>query len=88
MLDVGDTRSHLETKLFEDVFKEAAQMKRFEHEYVMRLIGVSLDQDWFEHSTLIKISLNLIFNLIYADVFVVSLNYHGKKDKASDYSLE
>lgn len=31
-------------KLFEDIFKEALQMKSFEHENVMKLWGVSLDE--------------------------------------------
>jgi len=31
-------------QLFEDIFKEALQMKYFEHENVMKLLGVSLDE--------------------------------------------
>ena len=31
-------------KLFEDIFTEAIQMKSFEHENVMKLLGVSLDE--------------------------------------------
>ena len=31
--------------LFKDIFKEAVRMKGFEHKNVMRIIGVSLDQE-------------------------------------------
>ena len=42
---VNSARYQINEDLFKDVFQEALQMKTFEHRHVMKVIGVSLDDN-------------------------------------------